>query len=393
MAEREFTGILRNEWQKPLHCIESGLVADTGGIFTRDPFTTPGTKQIEPGQQGEWHSESDGFMQGTQGAAIWSVPAFRNPNEFIRIGWNIPFIPGPSTVFLTCGISSFDPRDPAPTNPANPELDVEVSARMEDGRSILAEGMFLSAYVIALPWSWFIHFFDDPQVITHPRIEFTVFDPAAREQIGRARSGLQFPDPVHETPETLMAQSFRHRTTTAAHMGFLGAFPNFYEATYGMDTVGGTIFIKPGQVAWQDVPVAELAGATTTKFHDLMRAVNSYAVTHGFVGGFPTGFQADYGHGAVCGCVLLPADSAEWRDVPRQALGNIDIDDIPGRFRAVHDYAVREGFVGGFPTLFHRTEADAGPFPMGVAGTVYGVVLIRPGYGEWRDVLLFRQPH
>ncbi|MEY9560430.1 hypothetical protein [Sinorhizobium fredii] len=398
MAEREFTGILRNTWQKPLHCQDSGLRIG-GGVFVRDPLSTPGTKQIDPGQQGDWKSESDEFLHGTAGHAIWSTKAFRNTgqgiqeiSQFIRIGWNIPFIADPWTTFITCGVTSSDPREPTFGNNPDPVLGVEVSARMEDGSSVLAEGMFLSAYVWALPFSWLLHLFGDPQLVTHPRIQFTVFDREEREATGTTQGGLQFPSAAPETPDALMAQSFRHRATLSAQMGFAGAFPNFYEATYGLDTVGGTIFLKGGEVSWRDVPVAELGGASTTNFGDLMRAVNTYATREGFAGGFPTGFQADYGRGPVCGCVLLPAAAAEWRDVPRQALDNVPLEDVAGRFRAAHDYAVREGFVGGFPTLFHRTEADAGPFPTGLTGTVYGVVLVRPGFGEWRDVLLFRQP-
>ena len=58
MAEREFTGILRNTWQKPLHCQDSGLRIG-GGVFVRD-LLRPETKHIDPGQQGDWKSESDG---------------------------------------------------------------------------------------------------------------------------------------------------------------------------------------------------------------------------------------------------------------------------------------------------------------------------------------------
>ena len=51
--------------------------------------------------------------------------------------------------------------------------------------------------------------------------------------------------------------------------------------------------------------------------------------------------------------------------------------DVGARFRATNDWAVRNGFAGGFPN-FH--QADYGQ------GTVYGTILFRHGRIQWRDV-------
>jgi hypothetical protein len=49
------------------------------------------------------------------------------------------------------------------------------------------------------------------------------------------------------------------------------------------------------------------------------------------------------------------------------------------RFRAIHDWAVQHGYVGGVPN-FH--QADYGE------GVVYGALLLRSGAADWRDLLL-----
>ncbi|MCA9875613.1 MAG: hypothetical protein KC441_18205 [Anaerolineales bacterium] len=185
-------------------------------------------------------------------------------------------------------------------------------------------------------------------------------------------------------------QSFRHRAESAARANFMGAFPNFYEATYGLDTVGGTIFVKTDAAEWRDVPLAELDNASLGDFGARMRATNAYASRNGFVGGFPTFFDADYGNGTVCGTVLLKPEAAEWRDVPLSELGNPDLNDIEARFRGTQDYANRHGFVGGFPNLFHA-EPAVGRWQV-MREVVCGTVLLKPGFAEWRDVLLSRAP-
>ncbi len=54
-----------------------------------------------------------------------------------------------------------------------------------------------------------------------------------------------------------------------------------------------------------------------------------------------------------------------------------DVLSLPGRFRAVNDVAPTLGYSAAFPN-FH--QADYG------AGVVYGTILLKPGYVEWRDV-------
>ena len=46
-----------------------------------------------------------------------------------------------------------------------------------------------------------------------------------------------------------------------------------------------------------------------------------YAASQGFAAGMPTGHVANYGQGPVCGVLLFPAGTAEWRDIPATELG------------------------------------------------------------------------
>lgn len=201
--------------------------------------------------------------------------------------------------------------------------------------------------------------------------------------------------PTPKEPESKSAmRMFRHRADIASSQGFVGAFPNFHEAHYGISHVGGTIFLNASASEWRDVSLGELGNPNLEDFGARMRATQDYAIRNGFVGGFPNFYHAVYPGfsvflfgGAisitVCGTVLLKSGCAIWRDVPLSELGNPALEDIGARFRATNDYAVDNMFLGGFPNFYH---ADHGQ------GIVCGTILIKPGCGEWRDVLLFADP-
>ena len=384
MAAREFHGIIRNNWQSPLIHLASHI---EGGVWQWDPGNVPGAGLIAPGAMGEWRSESSGIMTGTSGWALWSVAGFQNPNEFVRVEWSVPWIPGPDSRIVTCAVSVSDPRESF-QNPGTPELELAPEfVSSGDSPPALAQAAYLAPYVMTIPFSYLIHLWGQPQEISHPRITFVLRD----RSTSTTSSRLQFPEPSPvATPEQLALQSFVHRSEVAARQGYLGAFPNFYVARRGPDEVGGTILLSHNAGVWRDVPLAEL-GVSLTSFGDRMRATNAFASRNGFVGGFPTGYHADYGQGTVCGTVLLRGEAAEWRDVYLNELGMVSLDDIAARFRATHDYAVRAGFVGGFPNMFHA-QVGGDRFPTQRTGTVCGTVLIKPGFGEWQDVVVFQGP-
>ena len=89
-----------------------------------------------------------------------------------------------------------------------------------------------------------------------------------------------------------------------------------------------------------------------------------YAQNNGFVGGFPNFYSNN--ETLNYGTILLKRGAAEWRDVPTSELGYPADADAGTRFRAVHDYAIKNGFVGGFPNFFSDELKQ-----------VYGVILIK----------------
>ncbi|MBL0153424.1 MAG: M12 family metallopeptidase [Chitinophagaceae bacterium] len=196
------------------------------------------------------------------------------------------------------------------------------------------------------------------------------------------RQQMQFPGIYPSASQSAMA-AFRQKADIAGKEHFAGAFPNFHEAKAGINTVGGTIFIKSTVAVWQDVPLAQLGNPSIDDFAARMRATQNYAVANGYLGGFPTYHHANYGSGIVCGTVLLGPAAADWRDVPIAELGNPPLDDIGARFRSANDYAVRNGYLGGFPTFHHANYGS---------GIVCGIILIKKTAGEWRDVVIIEGP-
>lgn len=160
----------------------------------------------------------------------------------------------------------------------------------------------------------------------------------------------------------------------AVRHGFVSGFPNFHTTAYGNGAVYGCVLLKPQFAEWRDVRFTDLGSPPTAEAR--FRAVNDYSSSiPGMMGGYPNFHQADYGQGLVCGTIFLKHGAAEWSDVSAAELGNPRTPE--DRFRAVHDYAVRKGFVGAFPN-FH--QADYGQ------GIVYGTFFLKPEAAEWRDV-------
>jgi len=170
---------------------------------------------------------------------------------------------------------------------------------------------------------------------------------------------------------------FRNANDYAFTQGFVGGFPNFHEADHGAGVVYGTLLVRWGAAEWRDIPRAELGGASEADVPELFRRANDWSATRGFIGAIPNCHSANYGAGAVQGCLLLKPGAGEWRDVPRTVLGNPAWNSVGAFMRAANDYALANGFAAGVPT-FH--QADYGN------GIVYGINLLSPSSVEWRDV-------
>jgi hypothetical protein len=110
-------------------------------------------------------------------------------------------------------------------------------------------------------------------------------------------------------------------------------------------------------------------------------AVDNWKNAQGHPGSaIPTFEEADYGQGVVYGVTLLKPEAIEWRDVTKSELGGVDLSNFEGMFQAVNDYALSQGFAAAYPTFQEAT---------GPSDTVYGVVLIKPGFVDFEDVPAF----
>lgn len=178
-------------------------------------------------------------------------------------------------------------------------------------------------------------------------------------------------------------EAFRQRASAASDLGFLGGYPTFYFRTEGRQELGGALLFRRDAAEWQDVPLVQLGNPSLDDFGLRMRSAQDYAVRAGFVGAFPNFFDADYGFGSVAGIIFLPAVTAEWRDLAWTDIGSPALDDFVGRFRGVNDWAVRNGFLGGFPNMYHADHPN---------GRVGGSILIKPNQADVRWIQLDTLP-
>ena len=179
--------------------------------------------------------------------------------------------------------------------------------------------------------------------------------------------------------QKVMMSQFRQVNSYASLHGFVGAYPNFHRADHGHGIVNGTFLLKAPFAEWKDIPLSELDHCDLNDLAARFRATAVWATNHGYAVGFPNFFQADYGHGIVCGTVLLSSNAVEWRDIPIAELNNVSLTDLDGRLRETANYASRHSFLGGFPNFF---QADYGH------GTVCGTFLLKPNVAEWKDICI-----
>lgn len=145
---------------------------------------------------------------------------------------------------------------------------------------------------------------------------------------------------------------FRATHDFARRNGFMGGFPNFNFATGSRGTVFGSMLLKDSVVEFRDVTATELGNPDEQDLGARFRACHAFARRNGFIGAFPNFFQAGEGPGTVYGTMLLREGVAEFRDVAAAELGNPDPADISTRFRVTHDFARRNGFLAGYPNFF-----------------------------------------
>jgi len=88
--------------------------------------------------------------------------------------------------------------------------------------------------------------------------------------------------------------SLRMRATQdyAGRNGFVGGFPTYFHADYGNGIVCGTTLLTAEVAEWHDVPLVDLGNPTLDDVEARFRGTQDYAGRKGFVGGFPNMYDA-----------------------------------------------------------------------------------------------------
>jgi hypothetical protein len=162
---------------------------------------------------------------------------------------------------------------------------------------------------------------------------------------------------------------FREMNDWGTRKGYISCFPNFHQARSSSGDVLGAICLRGTGIKSDSLYAVDLGypSAPDARF----RAVNDWASQNGWVSGYPNFHQLDRGKGLVYGAILFKSNVVESTTIPVEELGNPSTTEQ--RFRAVHNWATRRGYLGGFPN-FH--QADHGQ------GVVFGAILIKKGYGQ-----------
>jgi hypothetical protein len=89
-----------------------------------------------------------------------------------------------------------------------------------------------------------------------------------------------------------------------------------------------------------------------------------------------------------CGTILIKPEFAGLEYVRLKDLGSPKLGDIPSRFIAAHDYAVRHGYASGYPTFFDlNMSSEISGFDLRC-----GTVLLKREAAVLKDVLTFKAP-
>jgi M6 family metalloprotease-like protein len=169
----------------------------------------------------------------------------------------------------------------------------------------------------------------------------------------------------------------------AVSQGFVSGFPDFHEADHGQGVVGSVYLLPASAAEAREVPHDIFGEVDIGNVPALFRAAASYAAGQGYVGAYPNCHEQDYGGGPVYGVIMLKNGMAEQRNVPGATLGDPVVNDTGAVMMAVSDYAAAQGFAAGFPTF------NVGP-PHGAKN--YAAVLVQAGNAQRREVRISELP-
>jgi hypothetical protein len=210
--------------------------------------------------------------------------------------------------------------------------------------------------------------------------------------VTRTSSSVSFPT-SKPAPENMIGlfQTVNQRATLPTN-GWVGAFPTGQPSfrTANQNLYRPVIAFDRGQATWKDVPLREMGNPSLNDFRKRMGAANTYAREQGYEAAFPNYFHADHGAGIVCGTLLLPDAAITRKQFSFASMPDgLDVDDTGAVFRAVHNWAVENGFLGGFPTYFEAPKGLGGSFA--VAGLP--VALINHGRAQYVNLLMALGEH
>jgi len=187
--------------------------------------------------------------------------------------------------------------------------------------------------------------------------------------------GVTTTSPVLAQQWSTFEGRFREINDWGTRRGYISCFPNFHQARSSSGVVFGAVCLQGTGIKSDSLYAVDLGYPSTPDAR--FRAVHDWARQNGWVSGYPNFHQLDRGKGLFYGAILFQSNAVEVADIPSEELGNPSSSEQ--RFRAINNWASRRGYVGGFPN-FH--QADYG------RGIVFGVVLIKEGYGQTVNVPL-----
>ena len=212
---------------------------------------------------------------------------------------------------------------------------------------------------------------------THLDLDDVIKQPLPVSLTNRAKFNAFHEEAILETTSPAVAATaglrFRSAHDLGSRSGKIGAFPNYHEVETANGSKFGTKFLNAGSRV--EIPQSALGVSDSPTPGELFRAMDEYARRQGKVGILPNFHEADHGDGRVFGAVEFTKQQANWRAVPRVLL-RAEADTFDGRFRALNDFADNLGFSAAFPT-FHSLIINGRVY--------YGAVFLRGGVADTRD--------
>lgn len=167
-------------------------------------------------------------------------------------------------------------------------------------------------------------------------------------------------------------ERFRQVNRYAVANNRVGGFPDFEQSfDENGNLVYGTIFFASNGTERRVVTASDLL-YTGEDFAERSRAASRYATNLDFIAGFPDWEEGVDGNGNILyGIILLGASVAERRVIKGKVLEYIG-EDIGERMRSAGRYAVKNGFIGGFPDWEQSIDSNG--------DIVYGIILLKTPY-------------